>query len=241
MWIWIISLIVLFVDQATKHLVYYGYVVPILGYSGSALQLSELRHFLSTVAERNSIPAGGKFIVVSFTANDAALFGIGTGNEWALRLLIALTAVFLFFLVFFAFRTGKKMSRLSAFTLGLLIGGSVGNLYDRIVLGYVRDMIYVKAIDFPVFNVADSAICIAIGLIVLESLFVKSDGLFDVIEDDVRYLFRLRSRQEAEKASKERRLKHLSRFEEEIPAESHAHPDNNQIENHPADADADEI
>ena len=80
-------------------------------------------------------------------------------------------------------------------------------------------MIYAKFIDFPIFNIADSAICIAIVLLVFETLFLKRDGLFDVVEDDVRWLFRLKTRQEAQRLEKERREKRLSRFEEEIPEE----------------------
>lgn len=219
MLILITALIVLALDQISKYAIYNAFVVDTLGYTGAATDLNALKSFLGTVASRNAIPADGNFIVLSFTANDAALFGIGNGNEWAVRLLAAMTAVFLFLLLFFARRNAKKLPKYSAFVFGLLIGGSIGNLFDRIAFGYVRDMIYVKAIDFPIFNVADSAICIAIGLLVIETLFLKRDGLFDVIEDDVRYLFRLQTRQEAEEKSRERKAKRLSIFEEEIPDE----------------------
>lgn len=219
MWILIISLLVIALDQISKIWIYQGFVVKTLGYSGAAADLSALKAFLAGAAGRNSIPADGQFIVLSFTANDAALFGIGTGTAWAARLLTALTSVFLFLLVFFAVRTAKKLNRYDSVTFGLLIGGSVGNLIDRIAFGYVRDMIYAKFIDFPIFNIADSAICVAIGLLVLESFFFKRDGLFDAVEDEIRYLFHMRTRAEAEAAEKERKAKGLSRFEEEIPDE----------------------
>ena len=215
----ITALIVLALDQISKYAIYNAFVVDTLGYTGAATDLAVLKSFLGSAAARNSIPANGNFIVLSFTANDAALFGIGNGNEWAVRLLASTTAVFLFLLLFFAWRNAKKMPKYSAFVFGLLIGGSIGNLFDRIAFGYVRDMIYVKVIDFPIFNIADSAICIAIGLLVIETLFLKRDGLFDVIEDDVRYLFRLPTRQEAEQQSREKKAKRLSIFEEEIPDE----------------------
>lgn len=220
MWILIVTLLVLALDQISKVWFYQGFVVGTLGYSGAASDLSALKSFLAGTAARNSIPADGQFIVLSFTANDAALFGIGTGTAWAARLLTALTSVFLFLLIFFAIRTSKKLNRYDAVTFGLLIGGSIGNLIDRVAFGYVRDMIYAKCIDFPIFNIADSAICIAIGLLVLESFFFKRDGLFDAVEDEIRYLFHMRSRAEAAAEEKERKEKGLSRFEEEIPEET---------------------
>ena len=155
---------------------------------------------------------------MKFTPNDAALWGLGNGNPWALRLLLALTAVFAFLLLFFTIRTRKKLPKLSRVIVGLLIGGSLGNLYDRIAFGYVRDMICTKFIDFPIFNVADSAICIAIALLLFEAFFRKI-GVFECFEDDFRYLFRMPTREEAAKAAKERKKNKLSRFEEWIPEE----------------------
>jgi len=57
-------------------------------------------------------------------------------------------------------------------TLGLagIAGGTLGNLYDRVVFGHVRDFIYVYCINFPVFNVADSCICVGAALFALENL-----------------------------------------------------------------------
>lgn len=65
------------------------------------------------------------------------------------------------------------MHFLMRFSICLLLSGAVGNLIDRVALGYVRDMIYVAAINFPVFNVADMAVCIGCGLMILDVLFFK--------------------------------------------------------------------
>ena len=181
--IFLTALVVLALDLLSKSLMYDRFVVDTLGYSGAATDLQSLKAFLVTVGSKNQIPADGNFLVLSFTANDAALFGIGNGTAWAARLLASLTAVFLFLLLFFAVRNAKKMPKYSAFVYGLLIGGSIGNLYDRIALGYVRDMIFFSLINFPVFNVADSAITIAACLLVIETLFVKGrPTTFDVME-----------------------------------------------------------
>jgi signal peptidase II len=57
--------------------------------------------------------------------------------------------------------------------LGMIIGGAMGNSWDRIRFGAVEDFIYfhVGAFHWPVFNLADSAICIGAGLMIFDSLF----------------------------------------------------------------------
>lgn len=65
------------------------------------------------------------------------------------------------------------------FTLGMasIAGGTVGNIHDRIAYGAVRDFIRVTFIDFPIFNVADSFICVGAALCLLDALLApKSDG-----------------------------------------------------------------
>ena len=238
MLIFLTALIVLFIDQFSKYWIMSSHVVGTLGYTGSWYDLNALRSFLSesAVIQKNAIPQDGTFIVLSFTPNDAALWGIGSGNPWASRLLLALTALFIFLLLFFTIRSGKKLPKLSRVIVGLLIGGSIGNLYDRIAFGYVRDMICTRFIEFPIFNIADSAICVAIALLVFEAFF-KKIGVFECFEDEYRELFRLPTREEAEKAAKERKKNKLSRFEELIPEdETEEQPEEPHDEgNDPAD------
>ena len=59
--------------------------------------------------------------------------------------------------------------------LSLIMGGALGNLWDRLVRGRVVDflLVYVKQYQWPVFNLADSAIVIGAGLLILEILFAK--------------------------------------------------------------------
>lgn len=59
--------------------------------------------------------------------------------------------------------------------LGLIIGGAVGNMIDRLRFGAVADFFYFHVAEFywPAFNIADAAICIGAGLIILESLVHK--------------------------------------------------------------------
>lgn len=212
----LVSLIVLAIDQILKYWIMYAHVVGTLGYTGAWNDVANLRSFLIAADAQNAIPQNAKFLSLSFTPNDAALWGIGNGNPWAVRLLLALTSIFVFLLLFFAIRTHKKLPALSKVIVGLLIGGSIGNLYDRIAFGYVRDMIKTEFMDFPIFNIADSAICIAIALLIFEAFFCKV-GVFECFEDECRYLFRLPTREEAAAAAKERKKNRISRFEELIP------------------------
>ena len=231
-----IAFAILALDQISKYWIVSSHVIDTLGYTGSLYDVSSLRAFLSqsAVAQQNAIPQDGTFIVLSFTPNDAALWGLGSGNPWASRLLLAMTAVFIFLLLFFTIRSGRKMPKLSRVIAGLLVGGSIGNLYDRIVFGYVRDMICTKFIDFPIFNIADSAICIAIALLVFEAFFRKI-GVFECFEDEFRLLFRLPTREEAAQKAKERRKNKISRFEELIPEDEEKTEEPHDDGNDPAD------
>lgn len=59
--------------------------------------------------------------------------------------------------------------------IGLLVGGALGNVYDRFTLGYVIDFIHVhyQAWHFPAFNVADCGITVGAALLVIDSLFLE--------------------------------------------------------------------
>jgi lipoprotein signal peptidase len=60
--------------------------------------------------------------------------------------------------------------------LGLILGGAVGNLFDRVVFGGVRDFLYFYLIDWPVFNVADCCLVVGAGLLLVQAVFGKKKG-----------------------------------------------------------------
>jgi signal peptidase II len=66
----------------------------------------------------------------------------------------------------------QKHETLMAWALSLVLGGAIGNLIDRVAYGYVIDFldVYYQDWHWPAFNIADSAICIGVGLMLLESL-----------------------------------------------------------------------
>jgi signal peptidase II len=68
---------------------------------------------------------------------------------------------------YYSFRNPKESAWIHA-AMGLLASGAIGNLYDRIALGRVTDMFWIRAIDFPVFNIADACISVAAGILVIK-------------------------------------------------------------------------
>ena len=53
----------------------------------------------------------------------------------------------------------------------LLIAGGLGNIIDRLALGYVRDWLYFELIDFAVFNLADTGLCVGCALLIIYVIF----------------------------------------------------------------------
>lgn len=69
----------------------------------------------------------------------------------------------------------RAETKISATAFALIIGGAIGNVIDRIRYGAVVDFLdfYVKSYHWPAFNVADSAICLGAGFLILESIISK--------------------------------------------------------------------
>jgi signal peptidase II len=103
--------------------------------------------------------------------NPGAAFGIAQGMRWFL-ITVSIAAVIA---VIILFLFSGKMSSLLHITLGLFAAGICGNLYDRLFNdGLVRDfidVIYWPGKHWPAFNIADSMLCIAVGLLILSSIF----------------------------------------------------------------------
>ena len=116
-------------------------------------------------ALHESVPVIPGFFSLTYIRNTGAAWGLFRGQNLALALL-ALTMLVV--LVVFR-RRFLPPGRPHRIALGLLCGGIVGNLFDRLRLDYVTDFLdfHWQAWHFPAFNVADSAICIGIGLYLL--------------------------------------------------------------------------
>ena len=60
--------------------------------------------------------------------------------------------------------------------LGLILAGTLGNLYDRLVFGGVRDFLYFYRIEWPVFNIADCCLVVGAGLLLVQAIFATPPG-----------------------------------------------------------------
>ena len=142
----IVVVLVLVFDMLTKYLLI-GSLIPNVGDQASFIE---------------------GFINFVHVQNDGASGGILGGQT---ALLIVITLVLLGVLVWYYLLKLKdqqnKYLTLLSVAMGMIFGGSLGNLYDRVIFGYVRDFINFQFINFPVFNIADSAITIGVILLVI--------------------------------------------------------------------------
>jgi signal peptidase II len=103
--------------------------------------------------------------------NTGAAFGIGANaDSRIIPLLLNGGAIAVFCVVVVYALRSAVTDRLLQTGLHLILGGAIGNLLDRFRFGYVVDFldVYVRNHHWPAFNVADSAICIGIGLLFLD-------------------------------------------------------------------------
>jgi signal peptidase II len=114
------------------------------------------------------------FFNIIHTENPGAAFSLfaGAQTEWRTFFLVALSTAALVLIGVLLWQPGGRMgeSRFLRFGLALIMGGALGNLYDRILVGTVTDFVelYVNGFHWPAFNVADSAITIGAALVLLD-------------------------------------------------------------------------
>jgi len=115
-----------------------------------------------------SIPLIPNVFHFTYVENRGAAFGILQNQRW---LFIVLTVVVSAVIVYYLF-TRSQESIVLTIALSMILGGAIGNLIDRLRLGYVVDMLHFVLIDYPVFNVADSFVVIGTILLAYYILFM---------------------------------------------------------------------
>ena len=141
----IVAIAVLWLDQLTKHLIVTSFMP---GESRFVIP-----HFLKWTYERNVHGAFGLF-----------------GSNAVLLIGMAIVVLVLFW---FSFRDAAARSLTVRIAFGMIVGGAIGNILDRVHYGYVIDFIDFYRIWPNIFNLADSCITVGVGLLLLSSLVTR--------------------------------------------------------------------
>ncbi len=149
----------------------------ILGLSVAALVLAADQ--LSKYLVLNFILENRSMIIYTSYFNLVRAWNTGVSfsmfNDWGMWGVVLLSLLAFGIILFLLLWLRKEQSRVLQVALGLIIGGAVGNVIDRIRLGAVFDFLdfHIGEQHWPAFNVADSFICIGAGIIIIHSLFIK--------------------------------------------------------------------
>jgi len=114
-----------------------------------------------------SVPVFGDLVYFTYVQNTGAAFSLFRSHNNAL-IFVALAVSLI--VIYVHFRISEEQKYIQ-FCLGLILGGSLGNLIDRFMRGYVVDYIDIKV--WPVFNFADMMINLGVVLLILKILFAK--------------------------------------------------------------------
>lgn len=136
------------------------------------------------------IPVIEGFFYLTHVRNPGAAFGLFADGDPAVRLWIFIgVSIVAVGIVFSFFRQLAPGDRLSALALGLILGGAVGNLIDRVFRGEVVDFLHFRlwrGYSWPDFNLADSFIVVGVALLILEMLASEGEDRAAREPDDSR-------------------------------------------------------
>jgi signal peptidase II len=129
------------------------------------------------LAPRGSVAIIPGLFSLTYVRNTGAVFGLfrSLSDPWRGVLLTLVPLLAIVLVIVMAVRTPPGRLR-PLVALGMILGGALGNLVDRIRLGSVVDFldVYVGSYHWPAFNLADSAICIGVGLLILDILWTPA-------------------------------------------------------------------
>jgi signal peptidase II len=134
----------------------------------------------ATIMNNDPIVIIPKVLKLQYHENSGAVWGIMSGKVSFLRILTFFILLFIIYL-YFKIPKDKKYNPLKIITV-FILAGAVGNLVDRVFLGYVVDYIYFEIINFPLFNVADSYLTVSSALLFLLAIFYYKEEDFAFLD-----------------------------------------------------------
>ncbi|MBQ3520408.1 MAG: signal peptidase II [Firmicutes bacterium] len=123
---------------------------------------------VSNMVPWETIPVIEDIFHFTYVQNRGAAFSMWQG-QWIILIGFPLAAIAVGLILIYLKR--NKWDKLMLTSVAMICGGGLGNLIDRIMLGYVVDLFDFRV--FPVFNIADIFICVGCGLMILDVLFFE--------------------------------------------------------------------
>ncbi len=111
----------------------------------------------------DTFPIINRALHLTYVENRGAAFGMLSDARWVFIILSTVTIIFLIGVLYLGY-TERPLYTIS---LSMIISGGIGNMIDRVMLGYVVDFIDFRLINFAVFNGADSIVCVGAGILIL--------------------------------------------------------------------------
>ena len=133
---------------------------------------------LKWVERHDSIEINSWFYITHRENAGAAWSFLANESGWQRWFLSALAIAVSAYIVVWLWRLRRERSTVLSVGLALVLGGALGNVIDRVLLGHVIDFIqvWIGNWDFPAFNVADSAISVGAGFLIVDALFLTKLG-----------------------------------------------------------------
>ncbi len=139
--------------------------IVLIAIIAGVIGLDQLTKWLAVVNLQGepSFPLWRDVLHFTYAENTGMAFGMLKDHRWVFMVFstIAIVALAVYL---FRFRPESRWMQIS---MAFIIGGGIGNMIDRIFLGYVVDFIDFTLINFAVFNVADSFVCVGAGMMIL--------------------------------------------------------------------------
>ena len=149
-------------------------LAAVLAYVVAIVALDQVTKFWVTGALSlgQSVPVVAGFFHLTLVRNTGMAFGLLSGSDipYKAALVTLLSTAAMVAVTYYALRSTQR-ERLTRFGLIFILGGALGNIIDRVRLGYVVDFVdvFYGNTHWPAFNVADSCICIGVGLLLIDS------------------------------------------------------------------------
>ncbi|MBR3967430.1 MAG: signal peptidase II [Clostridia bacterium] len=118
-----------------------------------------------------TVPIIKDILHLTYLENEGAAFGMLKNNRWVF---LVISTVAIIGLIIYLVKYPPKNKWL-IFGLSFIVGGGIGNMIDRLLLGYVVDFIDFRVINFAIFNGADSFVCIGAVLVLIYVFFFSEE------------------------------------------------------------------